>query len=172
MKNTKNKVPRSTNDLPETKDDKKHLKADEAILDLPDVKDIPGQEHIHPPKMKEFADTTISSDDEEGVGIFDDEDETEASAGSNVTKEEKKALRDASQKTVGIKDEENLEQAQLDNKDEDGELLNERTDVSGSDLDIPGSKEDDADEEIGEEDEENNSFSLDSEDEDDSVSKQ
>src|SRR6185503_20548823 len=156
MKNTKSKVARTNNDLPETIDDKKHLKPDEAILDLPEVKDIAGQEHIHMPEMKEFADTTISSDDEEGVGIFDDEDEKEITAGSNVTKVEKKALRDAANKTVGVKDEENLEQAQLDNRDEDGELLNERTDVSGRDLDVPGSEEDDANEEIGEEDEENN----------------
>jgi len=159
-------------DLPETKDDKKHLQPDEGILDLPDVKDIPGQEHIHVPKMGEFADTTISSDDEEGVGILDDEDENEMAAGSNVTREEKKALRDAAEKTMDVNDEQNLAQAQLDKRDEDGELLNERTDVSGSDLDIPGSEEDDVNEEIGEEDEENNSFSLESEDEDNSISKQ
>jgi hypothetical protein len=172
MKNIKKKVLATTTDLHETNDDKKHLLPDEGILALPEVKDIPGQEHIQVPKMKEFADTTISSDDEEGVGIFDDEDENEFSGDSNVTKEEKKALQDAARKTVGVKDEEALEQAQLDNRDEDGELLNERTDVSGSDLDIPGSEDDDDNEEIGEEDEENNSYSLDSEREDDSISRQ
>ena len=173
MKNTKMNRPAANTDLPETKDDKKHLQPDEGIMDLPDVKDIPGQEHIHVPKMNEFADVTIASDDEEGVGILDDEDEEEAatSAATNVTKEEKKALRDAAEKNIDVKDEQNLEQAQLDNRDEDGELLNEKSDVSGSDLDVPGSEEDDANEEIGEEDEENNSFSLDSEHEDDSVSK-
>ena len=172
MKNTKKSIPATNTDLSETKDDKKHLQPDEGILDLPEVKDIPGQEHIRIPKMKEFADTTISSDDEEGVGILDEEEEDETSAGTTVTKEEKKVLRDAAEKNMDVKDEQNLEQAQLDNRDEDGELLNEKTDVSGSDLDVPGSEEDDANEEIGEEDEENNSFSLDSEDEDDSVSKQ
>ena len=60
----------------------------------------------------------------------------------------------------------------LDQRDEDGELLNEKTDLSGKDLDVPGSEEDDANEEIGEEDEENNPYSLDSEDEDNSISKQ
>lgn len=172
MKNTKNKVARANSDLPETKDDKKHLKPDEGVLDLPDVRDIPGQEHIQVPKMKEFADTTISSDDEEGVGIFDDEDESAISGDSNVTTEEKKILRDAAEKTIDVTDETNLEKAQLDNTDEDGDLLNERTDISGNDLDIPGAEEDDANEEIGEEDEENNSYSLDGEDEDNSVSKQ
>jgi hypothetical protein len=39
-------------------------------------------------------------------------------------------------------------------------MLNETSDRSGSDLDIPGSEEDDANEKIGEEDEENNSYSL------------
>jgi hypothetical protein len=172
MKSPKNRAVKTKTDLAETNDDKKHLQPDEGVLDLPDVRDIPGQEHIHVPEMKEFADTTISSDDEEGIGVLDDEYENEITGDSDVTKEEKKVLRDAAKKTIGIKDEENLEQAQLDNRDEDGELLNERTDISGSDLDIPGSEEDDANEEIGEEDEENNSFSLDNEDEDDSVSKQ
>ena len=32
--------------------------------------------------------------------------------------------------------------------------------MSGNDLDVPGSEDDDANEEIGEEDEENNSYSL------------
>ncbi len=38
---------------------------------------------------------------------------------------------------------------------------------SGRDLDVPGSEDDDADEAIGEEDEENNAYSLDEENEDD-----
>ena len=55
-----------------------------------------------------------------------------------------------------------LERAALDNRDEDGDLLNEHSsadDISGEDLDIPGSEADDADELIGEEDEENNGYS-------------
>ena len=171
MKNTTKKPARANTDLEETQDDREHLRPEKATLDLPEVKDIPGQEHIHVPIMREFADTTISSDDEEGVGIFD-EDDDKISAGSNVSKEERQALRDAALKSIDAKDDENLKQAQLDNRDEDGELLNERTDVSGSDLDVPGSEEDNDNEEIGEEDEENNSFSLDGEDEDNSVSKQ
>lgn len=63
------------NDLPDSERDNKHLQPDEAILDLPDVKDIPGQEFVHVPDLKEMADTTISSDDEEGVGIFGENDE-------------------------------------------------------------------------------------------------
>lgn len=59
-------------------------------------------------------------------------------------------------------DDENLKNAELDDTDEDGEALNEKSsavDFSGKDLDLPGSDEDDADENIGEEDEENNSYS-------------
>ncbi len=56
-------------------------------------------------------------------------------------------------------DDEQLNIADLDNVDDDGTTLNEKTDRSGSDLDVSGS-EDDAGEVIGEEDEENNSYSL------------
>ena len=64
-----------TSDLQDSKRDQERLKPDEAIIDLPDVKDIPGQEHIHPPALGELADTTISSADEEGEGVFDDTDD-------------------------------------------------------------------------------------------------
>jgi hypothetical protein len=169
---TKQKISKTNSDLAETADDKKHLKPDEANLDLPDVNDIPGQEHIHVPKLKEYADTTISSDDEEGVGVLDNEDDTVVAGESNVTKQERQALTDAANKNPDVKDEDNLARAQLDDLDEEGEVLNEKVNVSGSDLDIPGSDDDNADEDIGEEDEENNSYSLDSEDEDDSISHQ
>jgi len=53
----------------------------------------------------------------------------------------------------------NLKEAQLDYTDDDGEALNEDSDYSGKDLDVPGNDLDDADELIGEEDEENNSYS-------------
>jgi hypothetical protein len=60
-------------DLPDSARDRERLKPDEAILNLPDVKDIPGQEHVHPPSLGELADTTISSDDEEGAGLLNQE---------------------------------------------------------------------------------------------------
>jgi hypothetical protein len=56
-----------------------------------------------------------------------------------------------------------MHHADLDDTDNEGELLNEKTsatDRSGSDLDVPGSEDDDENEDIGEEDEENNSYSL------------
>lgn len=173
MKNLKSKTAVTTPDLPETIDDKIHLQPDEGTLDLPDVGDIPGQEHIHVPSMREFADTTISSDDEEGVGILDNEDEDEIgdTINGNVSKEEKKTLKDASEKMPSA-DEETLVKARLDQLDDEGESLNEQSDLSGSDLDVPGSEDDDVNEEIGEEDEENNSYSQDGEHEDNNDAKQ
>ncbi|HSN09849.1 MAG TPA: hypothetical protein VLS85_12495 [Hanamia sp.] len=60
-------------------------------------------------------------------------------------------------------DDENLREAALDNRDDDGEVLNEESfqdNISASDLDIPGDELDDTEENIGEEDEENNDYSL------------
>ena len=143
-------------------------------MDLPDTKDIPGQENIIPPPLGELADTTISSDDEEGVGILDDLDEQNEitdQLNANVTKDERKVLDDAAKK-VNSPDQEALEKARPDQYDEDGEPLNEKSALNGSDLDVPGSELDDDNEEIGEEDEENNSYSLDDEDEDDNNTRQ
>ncbi|MEO6831703.1 MAG: hypothetical protein ABI378_05215 [Chitinophagaceae bacterium] len=55
------------------------------------------------------------------------------------------------------------EEPVLDMTDNDGDPLNERAGrygKAGADLDVPGSEADDADENIGEEDEENNYYSL------------
>jgi len=53
--------------------------------------------------------------------------------------------------------------AQLDETDDDGDPLNEasgREGFPGDDLDVPGSENDDGNENLGEEDEENNYYSL------------
>lgn len=171
-------------DLQDTEKDKEKLQPDEATLDLPEVKDIPGQENIHPPNLREMADTTIASDDEEGVGIFDtDEERLER---GNTAAEDDPAYRgadvdassDADEKSTGTPedaitqeeidaldqtgsvDEENQRRARPDNTDTEGDPLNENIENSGKDLDIPGEELDDEDEEKGEEDEENNSYSL------------
>ena len=149
-------------DLPDSPDDEKHLQPEEVIFELPDVADIPGQEHIRVPNFGEMADTTISSDDEEGVSIFEEEieeDDTRIIMGTDadVTPEETKGLQ-----TTG-EDRSILEAASLDNSDDEDDPLNEGssdTSISGQDLDTPGSEDDNPNEEIGEEDEENNSYSL------------
>ena len=171
-----------TSDLPDSEKDKVKLQPEETVLDLPDVKDIPGQENIHVPELREMADTTISSDDEEGVGIFDEDDEdleaeldeqdddNDTEAGeldvtddpvdedSDVTEDEKEVLDRAG--NMDTEDDANLYLEKLDDTDFDGEKLNENEDFSGDDLDVPGDEEDDEDEKIGEEDEENNPYSL------------
>jgi hypothetical protein len=144
---------RKTSDLKDSAADEQKLQPDTATINIPDVKDIPGQEHVRPPKMKSFGDTTVSSSDEEDIVADRD---------NNVSSTEKTLLSRAG--TSGYtEDEQQLLRAQLDNTDDDGELLNESgfgEDLSGDDLDIPGAEDDDTDEAIGEEDEENNSYSL------------
>lgn len=80
---------------------------------------------------------------------------------SNITPAERTLLDDSIDNSL-TKDNFNLKRSALDNTDEDGEPLNEGSmadDLSGEDLDVPGSEDDDANEAIGEEDEENNSYS-------------
>ncbi len=77
----------------------------------------------------------------------------------NVTDLDRQLLDNAG---ADFTDKENLQRSLLDDTDEDGTPLNEESGtsaISGGDLDVPGSELDDADERIGEEDEENNSYS-------------
>lgn len=131
----------------------------ETVINLPDVKDIPGQEHIHPPKMNAMVDATPSSDDEEGKAVFDEEENQELSGEDNVTSIERKLLEESDRPVTD--EDRDLEEMALDSTDEDGEPLDEGGNAldMGEDLDIPGSELDDDDEELGEEDEENNSYS-------------
>src|SRR5690242_8308200 len=134
-------------------------------INLPEVKDIPGQEHVRPPRLGELADNTPSSADEEGDDVLEPKDDDLSSGNdADVTAEERKGLENIDYREAGTEDEV-LVEARLDDVDEDGDPLNEESfddDVSGEDLDVPGSEDDDADEEIGEEDEENNDYSLNS----------
>lgn len=83
------------------------------------------------------------------------------SMNADISRTERELLDD-SLINSSSRDNDQLRKAALDNTDEDGEPLNEATfgnDLTGNDLDVPGSEADDANEEIGEEDEENNSYS-------------
>jgi hypothetical protein len=134
--------------------------AKENTIDLPEVKDIPGQEHVRPPRIREMEDSTPSSSDEEATELLSEinEEEVDLDENSNVSDLERELL----EKTDRPDNEEtkDLEKLALDT-DEDGEELNEESNPAdlGKDLDIPGSELDDDNEEIGEEDEENNSYS-------------
>jgi hypothetical protein len=79
-----------------------------------------------------------------------------------ITPAEKQMLDETFSNDTQSRDNENLRRSELDNTDNEGELLNEKSgadDLSGEDLDIPRSEDDDADEAVGEEDEENNGYS-------------
>ena len=95
----------------------------------------------------------------------DERDETALEPGTDadVTAEDLRML-DAAEQNMDTQDSRNLLEGTLDNTDEDGTPLNEESsianDMTGEDLDVPGSSPDDADEAIGEEDEENNYYSL------------
>lgn len=162
---------KSKQDLTDSPEDEAKMQEEETTLDLPEVKDIPGQEHIRVPRMGAYADTTPSSDDEEGRTVLDNpiDEDIVADRDSNVTAEEAALLRDAADANSSEEDE-IIRATALDSTDEDGDPLNEKgfeNGFSGDDLDVPGSEDDDANEEIGEEDEENNAYSVDEENEDD-----
>lgn len=152
------------NDLPDSPEDKKKLEGEEITIDLPDVKDIPGQEFVHAPPMGMMADTTISSADEEGEGLFNDEepdDEDNITDDSNVTRTEKQLLANTEYRESG--DNDRLQRAALDNTDFQGERLNEGSfgeRQTGSDLDIPEETDETTTESMGQGDEENKYYSL------------
>ena len=151
-------------DLQDSVEDQKKLQPETTTIEMPEVKDIPGQENIKVPQFREMQDVTISSAGEEGDGILDglnEDTEDVINNDTDVTLQEKRLLK----KSAGhqpTEETEDFKKMTLDERDEDGELLNEkgiRQDRSGEDLDIPGTDLDDADENIGEEDEENNAYS-------------
>jgi len=156
-------------DLPDSQKDREEMRTQEEFIDLPDVKDIPGQEFVNAPPVGALGDTTIASDDEEGVGVFDLDDSEDFTPGTegDVSRGERQALEQIDY--LPTRDENNLIEARMDNTDFQNEPLNERSfgEVrTASDLDVPGAENDDANERIGEEDEENNDYSLGSADND------
>lgn len=159
-------------DLPDSPEDREKLRTEETFIDMPDVKDIPGQEFVNVPNMGEMADTTISSADEEGDRIWGPDDRVAAAPGSedyDVKPDELEALRDTTY--MPTRDEDNLRQARMDNVDFQGEPLNEASfgegqSLSGADLDtgdMPDETETDA---MGQGDEENKIYSVDDTDRD------
>ncbi len=136
----------------------------ETTIDMPEVKDIPGQENVRPPRMREMEDTTASSADEEGEGILDELNSDEGGDdelmddNSNVSRIERDLLRKSDRPATD--EDEDLEDMKLDSTD-DEDPLNEGSNPMdmGEDLDVPGAELDDDDEDLGEEDEENNAYS-------------
>lgn len=160
------------NDLPDSKEDSEKLSSEESYIDLPDVKDIPGQEFVNAPPAGALGDTTISSDDEEGVSVFGREntDDMERGTNFNVSRDERAALEDT--EYMPSTDENNLRRARMDNTDFQNEPLNEKSfgeETSGDDLDLGGDSDLDHEGIPGREDEENENFSLGSGDNDNVV---
>lgn len=87
----------------------------------------------------------------------------------DVSEEERRLLEQAGNNADDSDDVVAPLRARPDEQDEDGDLLNEAYGAEstlGEDMDVPGSEDDDANEAIGEEDEENNYYSLGSDDND------
>ncbi|MDB5248885.1 MAG: hypothetical protein JWQ40_3279 [Segetibacter sp.] len=156
-----------TGDIHDSPEDEEKMKSETFIIDLPDVSDIPGQENIVVPVIGEMADTTISSDDEEGVGLFDDDEgdeDTDLVMGNeaDVSSTERTLLRRADE-DMPLEDDPLLRRAELDKTDNEGDLLNEgslATSVSGADLDTATNEEDLDNDAMGQGDEENAHYSL------------
>lgn len=129
-------------------------------IDLPDIEDIPGQEAIYPEGLGAVgSDVTIASDDEEGIGLFDaaeditDEGLNGRASGDGLTPVQQEALEQ-----TGSQEDHDLQAAEVNDTDEEGAPLNEKNEVN--DLDVQGADLDDDMEYAGEEDEENNDYSL------------
>ena len=144
-------------------------KKDKNTIDLPEVSDIPGQEHIRAPRLGELADSTASSADEEGDDILEPgDDDLRLDSRSNVSKQERAMLGSIDRRRDDSEDA-SLRTGLLDSTDEDGTPLNEKSfgnerndDLSADDLDVPRESDDDIDE-----DEENEDYSLSDNNEDD-----
>lgn len=79
---------------------------------------------------------------------------------ADISPEERALLDDSLENMLSV-DNNNLRRSALDMTDDDGEWINEATgDLTGEDLDIPGSELDDEAEQTGSEDEENNGYSV------------
>ena len=154
-------------DIHDSPEDEAKMQNETVIINLPDVSDIPGQENIVVPYFGEMADTTISSDDEEGIGLFDDDEENEDTDlvmgnEADVSEMEQTMLKRADE-DMPDEDDPLLRTAELDNTDNEGDVLNEgslATDVGGGDLDTATNDEDLENDTMGQGDEENASYSL------------
>lgn len=171
-RDTSNNVERKStipNDLPDSPEDQERLQGEETVINLPDVKDIPGQEFVNAPPLGAMADTTISSDDEEGTSVFGDEesDDLTEDTSFDVRNDERQALADT--EYLPTTDEDNLRTARMDNTDFDNEPLNEKgfgEELSGSDLDMDTGPDETNTDSLGQGDEENKHYSLGSSDND------
>ncbi|WP_205509208.1 hypothetical protein [Longitalea arenae] len=153
---------------------KAKLAQDSSYIEIPDVSDIPGQEHITNAGVPAaMGDTTAASDDEEGIrdgkDIFeegDDEVEIVMGTDADVTPEDLAMLGEKDQ-DMDMNEDEFIRKEGLDDTDLDGDPLNEAAvseDSTGDDLDMPDENDQDLKKPI--DDEENDYYSFGSGDND------
>ena len=163
-------------DMNDSQSDMERLKQDTSFVVLPDVSDIPGQEHITSAgPMGEMSDVTASSDDEEGISkgkdlLADDEDvEIVMGTEADVTKDDLILLGEKDQDMDGG-DDELIDAEGLEDTDFEGDELNEAPSSAfstGDDLDMPAADGSDPEADaMGQGDEENDYYSLGSDDND------
>jgi hypothetical protein len=119
---------RKSTDIKDSQRDEEKLKQDEATLNLPEVKDIPGQENIDVPDLREMADTTISSDDEEGLGILDSEDE-------DASNDRVGPAQEIDENDLIINEDEDQTEEALDEEDEAGEEEADELEITDDSVD-------------------------------------
>jgi hypothetical protein len=128
-------------DITDSPEDQKKLKPDEATLDLPELKDIPGSRRSGEYANLVPGDTTLSSADEEGDELFENGDDLDS---ENVSPLEKKLLNESFDPAYDT--DLPVNSISLDDKDNEGEFLDEKglkQDLFGKDLDDDLIKEED-----------------------------
>jgi hypothetical protein len=126
-------------DIADSPEDEEKLKSDQALMDLPEIKDIPGASRSGKNASLLPGATTISSADEEGGDLLEDDELSEYNESlddGNVSQLEKKLLRDSFDPSYNI--DLPVDSISLDDKDNEGESLEEEgqaKDLFGKDLD-------------------------------------
>jgi hypothetical protein len=126
-------------DIADSPEDEEKLKSDQALMDLPEIKDIPGASRSGKNASLLPGATTISSADEEGGDLLENDELSEYNESlddGNVSQLEKKLLRDSFDPSYNI--DLSVDSISLDDKDNEGESLEEEgqaKDLFGKDLD-------------------------------------
>jgi hypothetical protein len=129
-------------DITDSPKDAEKLKGDEAVMNLPEIKDIPGAARSTKNASLLPGDTTVSSADEEADDLLEDNDDLNNN--SDVSLLEKKLLRDSFDPAYDI--DLPVNSISLDDKDNEGDLLEEgkqADDLFGKDLDETLNEEED-----------------------------
>ena len=128
-------------DITDSPEDQEKLKGDQGVLNLPEIKDIPGAGRSGKNASLLPGDSTISSADEEGDELLEDNDNLED---GDVTPLEKKLLSESFDPSYDT--DLPIQSLSLDEKDNEGETLEEAgqdKDLFGQDLDDELVKEED-----------------------------